>query len=667
MAVVADRVIVELEARLDRYEANVARADAKFDRAMGNIQKSAGATERFVSRSMAAIGGAFAGVSLLAMARGFLSIADSAKQMDSQLRLATAGFGSFSKAQEDAQRIAQSTRSGLEETTKLYGNILRNAKDLGITQAEAARATETVAKTFKISGAGAVEAAQGTRQLVQALQSGVLRGDEFNSVMESSPRLTKLLADSLGIPIGQLRAMAEEGELTSDKLVQAFTDTKFTAGIDAEFRQIPVTFDDAMTQVTNAATITFGAFDHGGEFSKMLANFVTDGGKGFADLSKSAEAFGQDVRAVMDGLAATFGPFLSAGQEAFAILDGIAQKFGTRLQTLLNWTNPIGAAINIVGDNKDFQEEQRLSKSRAVGRAAGEEHMNRRRDFYTAIGMNSGRTGQDWLLNPPAQPSSVTTKDKKSKKLKTPKGKTVQTLEEWMNETAIEVSNDVLVAANSADPNLDNGAYDEAIRQVERKAEIERELRREIDDEAFRRQESQIQTLAGLFENAMLGGTGNIWDSFKRIGIRVIAEIAAKFAVMQANGQGSGNIFKDLATIGSAVAKSNVGFAGGGSGVIGGRGGTDTNVLSLNGRPLANVTRGETLSVGNKALAGRGGGAAVYQTFVLDARYGVTTPELIDYVNRTARAEAVRAGSGAFVAGQKATPGTIDQYNKLAG
>src|SRR3546814_9842048 len=69
-------------------------------------------------------------------------------------------------------------------------------------------------------------------------------------------------------------------DLTADKLLRALTDTKFTASIDAEFKQMPVTVDQAMTQVHNAAIVTFGAFDQGGEFSTMLANFVSGGADG---------------------------------------------------------------------------------------------------------------------------------------------------------------------------------------------------------------------------------------------------------------------------------------------------------------------------------------------------------------------------------------------------
>src|SRR3546814_44254 len=168
------------------------------------------------------------------------------------------------------------------------------------------------------------------------LASGVLRGDEFNGIMESSPRLARLLADSLDVPVGSLRAMAEQGELTADKLLRALTDTKFTASIDAEFKQMPVTFDQAMTQVHNAAIVTFGAFDQGGEFSTMLANFVSGGADGFKGLERSAEDLGINIRSAFSGLSDAFEPMLEGalsvfGQvndEALTLRDSIASLLG---------------------------------------------------------------------------------------------------------------------------------------------------------------------------------------------------------------------------------------------------------------------------------------------------------------------------------------------------
>src|SRR5690606_17853349 len=138
------------------------------------------------------------------------------------------------------------------------------------------------------------------------------------------PRLARLLAESMGRPIGEIKKLGEEGLLTSDKLLKALTDKKFTAGIDAEFREIPITFDEATTRIYNAAVTVFGAFDRGGEFSTALANFVGDGADGFASLEKSAEQFGIAVRSTLSGLSDAFDPLLQAGLSVFDQLGGKA-------------------------------------------------------------------------------------------------------------------------------------------------------------------------------------------------------------------------------------------------------------------------------------------------------------------------------------------------------
>lgn len=266
------------------------------------VTKSAGVMSRAVkgvNTSLSGLGSiagfTLGGAGLLAGVGAFLKIADAAKTLQAQLKLATNEFGSFAQANKDVQRIAEVTRTGLLETANLYAVFQRNAKELGITQEQAARATETVNKTFQISGASAAEAAGGLRQFLQALQSGQLRGEEFNSVMENAPRLARLLADSLGVTIGELRALAKEGQITGDKLVAALTDRKFTEAIDAEFKQLPVTFDQAMTQVYNAAVIVFSEFDRGGQFSNSIVSFISEGTEGFKSLGESAFQFGQDV------------------------------------------------------------------------------------------------------------------------------------------------------------------------------------------------------------------------------------------------------------------------------------------------------------------------------------------------------------------------------------
>lgn len=820
-AVTADRVVVELEARLDRYEANVARAEQKFDKAMGGIQKNASATERLVSRAMGGVTAALAGVSAIALARSFLSIADEAKKLDATLKLATAGFGSFGKAQEDVRRIADDTRSGLTETASLYANFVRGAKELGGTQAEAARATETFSKTLKISGADANSAASATLQFGQALASGALRGDELNSILEASPRLARLLADAMGQPIGQIKKLGEEGALTSDKLLKALTDKKFTAGIDSEFKEIPVTFDDAMTKVSNAALITFSAFDRGGEFSKMLADFVTQGADGFDDLERSAEDFGISVRGTLEGLGSAFAPLLDAGREAFRLLGADLSNFSAdgrnEIADILGAFDDIrniGPSIaNQFGANgkfdsrmkEDFLKRSNASDARLKGEAA--ERRFRSSPFIS---------GTDVFGNPlpgtpgaaPGKRSSVPSSGGKTNKgPKSPLDADAFAREEaTLNDQLLRLKiNETLTAEQRADIELkriedsraaadkdvqnekrytqpqrdkiaalnDQVAALEAVRviydrdveiakrdfelatagnkaaqdllesqadiatnrreqyeierrilllkQSQERAELERlrdsqnpedrrigqaglvklDQKQSNEQAALGRQfESPLQKYArrlnesdtadqieGLVVQELDYVRDGISDAItKRLGIKdpflaglldvfiqeqIMKPLANAFA--GASGGGGGGFFGSLISAGASIFGSagggetgtGVGFASGGSGTIGGRGGTDANTLSLNGKPFANVSRGETLSVGSKALRGSSGASTVINAPQFNLAGAVITRELYADMERISNQSAARAGSTAYRQSMRDAPASVSRAQRF--
>lgn len=344
-----DASVTLAQRNMDQLAAAVQADSDKMSRSLDRVDD---ATDRLgrgfnAVRNVAATLGVTLGAAGIAQGvRTFLGYADSARMLEAQLRLATSASGNFAQAQEDVRRISTETRSGLEETANLYATFQRNAVELGITQAQAARATETVSKTFQISGASAAEAAGGLRQFLQAIQSGQLRGEEFNSVMENAPRLARLLADSLGVTIGQLRAMAAEGQITGDKLIAALTDRRFTATIDEEFRALPVTFDQAMTQVTNAATITFGAFDQGGEFSSAIASFVLDFTTGADTITDSAEQAGIDIRSAFEGLGDAFLPLWEGAASVFDFIDIRLQGTRDSIGDLLGLYDSI---VNIPG------------------------------------------------------------------------------------------------------------------------------------------------------------------------------------------------------------------------------------------------------------------------------------------------------------------------------
>ncbi|MFO0433461.1 MAG: tape measure protein, partial [bacterium] len=96
--------------------------------------------------------------------------------------------------------VAQETNTSLNATATLYTRIAASGRELGLSNQQVLGLVETINQAIQVSGAGAQESEAAIRQLVQGLQSGVLRGEEFNSVLEQAPRLARALADGLGVP-----------------------------------------------------------------------------------------------------------------------------------------------------------------------------------------------------------------------------------------------------------------------------------------------------------------------------------------------------------------------------------------------------------------------------------------------------------------------------------
>ena len=207
-----------------------------------------------MNKKLSAAGKALKGVftvsAIAGAIRGIANAADSYNLMNARLKLATESQEEFNTAQSELRRIAQATQSPLESLATLYQRVSRPLKEAGRSQEEILQVTEAVATSFRVSGASAQEAENGVIQFAQALGSGALRGDEFNSVAEQAPRLMQALADSLGVPVGALKDMAAQGELTADVVTDALVGQLDTLRREAE--SLPQTVGGAMTELTDS-------------------------------------------------------------------------------------------------------------------------------------------------------------------------------------------------------------------------------------------------------------------------------------------------------------------------------------------------------------------------------------------------------------------------------
>lgn len=166
------------------------------------------------------------------------------------------GMSNIEAAQQLIYESAQRSYASFKDTADMVSRIGSNAGDAFESVAEVVAFSELVQKQFGIAGANANEASNATLQLSQALASGVLRGDELNSIFEQAPNLIHSIADYMGEPIGAIREMAADGLITADIVKNAM----FAAAddINNKFDSMPITWNKLWTYFQNGAQRVFG-------------------------------------------------------------------------------------------------------------------------------------------------------------------------------------------------------------------------------------------------------------------------------------------------------------------------------------------------------------------------------------------------------------------------
>lgn len=201
--------------------------------------------------------------SLVGYMGGLVTIGAAISKMDAytglqnRLKLVTDSQVELNTAMNDTFGIAQKTASTWDSVAMVYQRFADNADRLGISMKQTAALTETVSKAISVSGGSAASAEAALIQFGQALASGVLRGEEFNSIAEQAPGLLKAIAMGMDTNVGSLRAMAAEGKITGDELVKALSKAK--PYIDDLFNKTDFTIAQSFTQLSNEITKFVGA------------------------------------------------------------------------------------------------------------------------------------------------------------------------------------------------------------------------------------------------------------------------------------------------------------------------------------------------------------------------------------------------------------------------
>ncbi|WP_122544373.1 phage tail tape measure protein [Pseudomonas viridiflava] len=293
----------------------------------GQNARSATAQVQGLERQVKSLGSVAAGVAgpLAAAfsAKAFYDAAEAYSTLTNRMKLVTDGAGELAAAQKAVFAISQSSYQPLNATAELYQRIATNQKELKLTGEGVAGVVGTISKTLAISGASAASANAALIQLGQAFASGVLRGEELNSVMEQAPALAQAIATGMGKTVGELRSLGAAGLLTADSVVKALQAQR--VAVDQLFDKTAVTIGNSITALDNSFTQLVGKMDQASGVSASISHALVSVSKSMDELtqdSSSTYLLLSRVSNVAETLAYVLGGRLAiaAGQAAVSLV-----------------------------------------------------------------------------------------------------------------------------------------------------------------------------------------------------------------------------------------------------------------------------------------------------------------------------------------------------------
>lgn len=232
----------------ERYIRDNVDEQGRFNQEIGNGVSQANSLTNTIKGAVAAY------VSIQGVGKA-LNISDELVQTTARINLMNDGVQSTEELVNMVYAAAQDARGSFSEMAAVVAKFGNNAKGAFGSSAEVVDFANLIQKQMTIAGASTTEASNAMLQLSQALGSGVLRGDELRSIFEQAPNLIQNIADYMGVPIGQIRDMAAEGQITADIVKAAI----FAASddINAKFEEMPMTWGQIWQSMQNTAIMAF--------------------------------------------------------------------------------------------------------------------------------------------------------------------------------------------------------------------------------------------------------------------------------------------------------------------------------------------------------------------------------------------------------------------------
>lgn len=302
-------VRIEADARglrneLRSAEQAAATSTSRMSRAFGTVGRGVEGLRRGLFSLRGALVAAGVGLSI----RQTVELADTYKLLNARIRLVS---DSADDARDAFERLFKSSQEiGADVTTAatIFQRTARSRGDLGVNTDQLLQFTQNLQKAVIISGATTQEANAALIQLSQGIQSNRLGGEELRSVMEQLPIIARMIADEMGVTLGQFRELAHEGKVTADVVLRAVL--RRTEEINQQFEQVPTTVGRSMARLQNEFLRLVGFMDSGSEASARIAESIDNiaATVGSPEFQNGAANFAENI--------VTAGEFLVKNKEA---------------------------------------------------------------------------------------------------------------------------------------------------------------------------------------------------------------------------------------------------------------------------------------------------------------------------------------------------------------
>lgn len=245
----AGEIYYDIEADVSGLLKAQGKANKSLD-SIGNSATNAAKKMDELQTNINRVAGAIAASLVVDWGKAFLVAADNMSQLNSRIERLTGSAASASQTMRTLMNISSATGGSLQDTQKLWESLSTALKDTGATNGQVLQLTETLQKIGRIGGSSTEEMSNALRQFGQSISSGMVRAEEFNSMLEQMPELVRQIATGMGVGVGELRQMMLEGKLTAEDALNAIQ--KQTGSINAEFEKLPRTLAQANTALTNS-------------------------------------------------------------------------------------------------------------------------------------------------------------------------------------------------------------------------------------------------------------------------------------------------------------------------------------------------------------------------------------------------------------------------------